>query len=179
MKSSWISPEPVARPTSSSYYKKIRSLKDQRGITTHIYGFICGLLWELTEREQVINLNGNSLRRLGFLLLCSSFLIQSLNRVIPKQKNIKQTSWAPSILEKALFVSSKNTSWTADCVSSSLKVWMQFMIRSLESSSICAVTNLDWPTRMIDVIISIDCQQSRASESQNKRTKGKKTNLCP
>ena len=80
MKSSWISPEPVARPTSSSYYKEIRSLKNQRGINTYIYGFICCLLWELTEREQVINLNGNSLRRLSFLLLCSSFLIQLLKQ---------------------------------------------------------------------------------------------------
>lgn len=32
---------------------------------------------------------------------------------------------------------------------------MQFMIRSLESSSMGTVTNLDWPTRMTETMISM------------------------
>ena len=32
---------------------------------------------------------------------------------------------------------------------------MQFMIRSLESSSIGTVTNLDWPTRMTETMINM------------------------
>ena len=32
---------------------------------------------------------------------------------------------------------------------------MQFMIRSLESSSIGTVTNFDWPTRIIETIINM------------------------
>ena len=32
---------------------------------------------------------------------------------------------------------------------------MQFMILSLESSSIGTVTNLDWPTRMTEVMINM------------------------
>lgn len=55
-------------------------------------------------------------------------------------------------------VSLRKMSWTAGCASSSLRVWMQFMMRSLESSSIGTETNLDWPTRMMDAMMSIACR---------------------
>ena len=65
------------------------------------------------------------------------------------------TSCAATIFEYAAFVSLKKMLCTTGVTSSSLSVWMQLSIRSFESSSIGAEENLDWPTRIVDVIISI------------------------
>ncbi len=65
------------------------------------------------------------------------------------------TSCAATIFEYAAFVSLKKTLCTTGFTSSSLNVWIQLSIRSFESSSIGAEQNLDWPTRIVDVMISI------------------------
>ena len=95
----------------------------------------------------------------------------------PRQyPRLRQTSCAATIFEYAAFVWLRNISCTTGFTSSSLRVWMQLSIRSLESSSMGAVVNFDWPTRIVEVMTSIASARSAfallwsGEISENRRT---------
>lgn len=160
MKSSLTLLLPVARPTSLSYYRRRQPQENKKKpeSDTHIDGLISRLLRELSESEQVIDLHDSGLGAFSLLpLSCFGLSTTQLFSKGPCRRrwvNV-HTSCALSIFVYAALVSSKNISCTAGFSSSSLSVCIQLRIRSCESSSMGTDTNLDCPTRMMEVMISI------------------------
>ena len=128
---------------------------------THVVNTLVGrFLRKLPKRDQIVRLYSTLLCILR-LLLGSLFLEHDRNLIlhsIIQTLRQKRTSSCATIFAYAALVSFKNISFTRSSLASSAEasVRTQDMIRSSESSSIGTAANWLCPTRMTDVIMSID-----------------------
>ncbi len=81
---------------------------EERQDITHINDIVSGLLGELTESEEVVDLHNLGLGLLQFLLLCCLLLqMDALDQYEPTCRRCKRTSCAATIFEYAALVSFK------------------------------------------------------------------------